>query len=109
VVDGRELFALPRACALSRVSVLQRTIHLYIWAPTQLGHARACRTSGASTQAVWYADFQGFYPCPDAPTTCQMPDDFYATYLKKPLGAPKGPRKKVGEYISGRGSLRTRP
>jgi hypothetical protein len=27
-----------------------------------------------------------------------MPDDFYAAYLKKPLGAPKGPRKKVGEY-----------
>jgi hypothetical protein len=50
------------------------------------------------TQAVWYADFQGFYPCPDAPTTCQMPDDFYASYLKKPLGAPAGPRKKVGEY-----------
>jgi hypothetical protein len=23
VIDGRELFALPRACALSRVSVLQ--------------------------------------------------------------------------------------
>ena len=34
------------------------------------------------TQAVWYADDQGFYTCPDAPTTCAAPEDFYADYLR---------------------------
>lgn len=50
------------------------------------------------TQAVWYEDHQGFFPCPEAPNTCAMPDDFYAGYLKRPLGAPKGRRQKEGAY-----------
>jgi hypothetical protein len=50
------------------------------------------------TQAVWYGDAQGFYPCPDHPDTCAMPDNFYADYFKKPLGEPRGPRKKVADY-----------
>ena len=50
------------------------------------------------TQAVWYADNQGFVPCPKEPGTCAMPNDFYASYLKKPLGKPKGARVLVGSY-----------
>ena len=50
------------------------------------------------TQAVWYADDQGFYTCPDAPTTCAAPEDFYADYLQKPLGKPLGARKAAGPY-----------
>ena len=50
------------------------------------------------TQAVWYALDQGFTPCDDAPDTCALDSSFYADYLKKPLGAPKGRRVKVGAY-----------
>ena len=44
------------------------------------------------TQAVWYADNQGFFPCPDAPGTCMVDSSFYSDYLARPLGAPLGPR-----------------
>jgi len=50
------------------------------------------------TQAVWYQDQQGFMPCPDRPNSCALGDSFYADYLKKPLGSPKGLRKKVSAY-----------
>ena len=43
-------------------------------------------------------DHQGFFPCPDAPDTCAMPDNFYSDYFTKPLGPPKGPRQKLGQY-----------
>ena len=45
------------------------------------------------TQAVWYADDQGFFPCPDAPNTCMVDSSFYSDYLTTPLGPPLGPRK----------------
>ena len=41
---------------------------------------------------------QGFVPCDDAPDTCALSSSFYADYLKRPLGAPKGKRVKVGAY-----------
>ena len=50
------------------------------------------------SQAVWYADFQGFMPCSNAPQTCTFDPSFYGNYLKKPLGPPKGKRVKVGAY-----------
>jgi len=50
------------------------------------------------TQAVWYEVHQGFVPCDDAPDTCALASSFYADYLKRPLGAPRGRRVKVGPY-----------
>jgi len=47
------------------------------------------------SQMVWYASFQGFAPCPAAPGTCV--DPAYPD-LRRPLGAPAGPRRQVGAY-----------
>jgi hypothetical protein len=49
------------------------------------------------TQMVWYASFQGFMPCPDAPDTCCAPTPFYPEMHKK-LGPPKGPRLQLAKY-----------
>eukprot|EP01043_Picozoa_sp_COSAG02_P009163 COSAG02_NODE_307_length_25111_cov_5.306693_3_plen_467_part_00 len=49
------------------------------------------------TQMVWYASFQGFVPCPDAPSTCCAPTPFYPD-MHRSLGAPKAPRRQVAKY-----------
>jgi len=50
------------------------------------------------TQMVWYAAFQGFVPCPQAPDTCIDPQPIYATLMNKPLGPPLGARQQLGTY-----------
>ena len=47
------------------------------------------------TQMVWYAAYQGFVPCPQAPDACVQPA--YAD-LGRPLGAPLGARRQLGPY-----------
>lgn len=49
------------------------------------------------TQMVWYASFQGFVPCPEAPDTCMGPTPWYPM-MSQPLGAPQGPRVQLGPY-----------
>jgi hypothetical protein len=66
------------------------------WLPFNL--AAFLTVAGPSSyfsQAVWYAAFQGFAPCPSSPGTCVDP-----TYpdLSRPLGPPLGPRTRVDTY-----------
>ena len=49
------------------------------------------------TQMVWYAAFEGFMPCPDAPDSCMAPSPFYPE-MHKPLGPPAGPRQVLSTY-----------
>ena len=49
------------------------------------------------TQMVWYASYQGFLPCPDAPGTCCTPQPLYPEMQNK-LGSPLGPRQQLGPY-----------
>jgi len=49
------------------------------------------------TQMVWYAAFEGFLPCPDAPDSCMAPTPFYPE-MHKPLGPPAGPRQQLSAY-----------
>ena len=42
----------------------------------------------------WYQLSTGYVPCPDDPTSCACPDDWYPALLK-PTGAPLGPRRRV--------------
>ena len=50
------------------------------------------------TQAVWYADNQGFAPCRSDPGSCAFDPSFYSDYLKQPLGKPLNVRVEVGYY-----------
>ena len=47
------------------------------------------------TQMVWYAAFEGFAPCPQAPASCVQPAQ---ADVRRPLGAPLGPRAQLGAY-----------
>jgi hypothetical protein len=42
----------------------------------------------------WYQVRDGYVPCPEAPTTCSCPDDWYPA-LSKPTGKPLGSRTRV--------------
>ena len=66
------------------------------WLPFNL--ASFLTVAGPSTywtQMAWYAAYQGFVPCPQAPDACVQP--VYAD-LGRPLGAPLGARQQLGAY-----------
>merc|ERR1711871_662693 len=42
----------------------------------------------------WYQLSTGYVPCPQAPTSCACPDDWYPA-LNRPTGKPLGPRQRV--------------
>lgn len=48
--------------------------------------------------AYWYSSTTGYIPCPDDPNSCPAPPEWYPE-LKKPLGAPKGPRVSISPYV----------
>jgi len=48
----------------------------------------------------WYQLNTGYVPCPDDPTSCSCPDEWYPA-LDKPTGAPLGPRRSVPGAGSG--------
>lgn len=69
------------------------------WLPFNL--ATFLTVAGPSTyftQMVWYAAFQGFVPCPQAPDTCLDPQPIYASIMNKPLGPPLGARVQLSTY-----------
>lgn len=43
----------------------------------------------------WYQLATGYVPCPDDPTSCACPDEWYPN-LARPTGKPLGPRRRVG-------------
>lgn len=68
------------------------------WFPFNLASFLAVAgPSSYFTQAVWYASFQGFLPCPEAPGTCCTPQPLYPE-MQTPLGPPQGPRQQLGPY-----------
>jgi len=46
----------------------------------------------------WYDSKTGYIACPEDPASCASPAEWFPD-LKKPLGAPLGPRKLVGPYV----------
>ena len=48
--------------------------------------------------STWYSQSGGFIPCPNDIESCRAPPEWYPD-LKKPLGAPLGPRVEVDAYV----------
>lgn len=46
---------------------------------------------------VWYPSNTGIISCPHDPSSCPAPPEWYPD-LKRPLGAPRGPRMRIGDY-----------
>ena len=88
-----------RAPTGTRAEVVQGWAELLNqWLPFNL--ASFLTVAGPSTyftQMVWYAAFQGFVPCPQAPDTCCTPQPLYPD-MHRPLGAPLGARQQLGPY-----------
>ena len=57
-----------------------------------------CMVLAGMYAGYWYSSNTGYIACPDAPSSCPAPPEWYPD-LKKPLGAPKGPRKLVSPYV----------
>ena len=73
-------------------AILQR------WLPFNLAMFLSVAGPGTYfTQMVWYASFEGFVACPQAPDTCCAPAPFYPE-MHRPLGLPMGPRVQVSSY-----------
>ena len=52
-------------------------------------------TNTFMTYAAWYELHQGFVTCPDDPGSCAAPAGYYPA-LKRALGAPAAPRRRLG-------------
>lgn len=46
----------------------------------------------------WYQISTGYVPCPDDPSSCACPDEWYPA-LKKPTGKPLGPRRRIAGTV----------
>jgi hypothetical protein len=46
----------------------------------------------------WYQLSTGYVPCPDDPSSCACPDEWYPA-LKKPTGKPLGPRRRIAGTV----------